>query len=927
MPRIPPSTYLPLAGLLPAYAAALGLGDVVPKSFLNQPFLAEIPITAATPDELTGLKVTLASPETFDRYGLPRPTFLGEMQFAIASGPRGPAIRVSSVQPVVEPFVTLLVEVQWPQGKLLREYTVLLDPPAFAGTAAAKPVEAPKAATASPRPQEPAALTPDTAAPPMAQPEPRDSGGAGSSYGPVARNETLWGIANRNRAGTNADLNQLMLAIYRANPEAFAGNINRLRAGSILRIPMASDLKQVGRSEAMAEVQRQNLQWRGGSSAAAPETGRLRLVPPAETQRPGAAPVAGGAVKDLQTALEDTRRQVAIKDAELAALKAQLDAASRKQAAGSAEQPLTLPPGQTAPIAKPVPAQPEQAATPSQPSEAAPPPSQPAQVAKPAPAPPIGSGADKAKESGGGIGELFGNIWLWIAAALVVLGGVFIARRRGLGGDTERWTPRVAARAGAEEGAGRPRGERDDMIVVEERRPTATGTFERSSPGMSTAQLDAELPLERTISTDAPVNLDQADPIAEADFHMAYGLYDQAADLLTAASAREPSRKDLKLKLLEVCFVWENREQFLKEAREFRKRLQSDSDPDWKRIALMGKQLAPQDPLFAGAATGAVTAEDLDLPLGAPASGGVDMPLHEESEGLDFDLSTGQTSRTQKLDLDFGGGKQGGKGRTSTEEGPTMLASELDGAITTESPTVEASYAGTPTVETPTLETPMRERTMETPTIEAQMATARIPGAPRPQDISGDQTEEIDLDELGLDLTGLDDAARDMSTGLQEVLPNADAGGEVLDLDLSDAASTAEMQRLTGAFDAPTLKEQQAKRSNDALPGEDTAEQPGVSSDDSQISKGLEATGKELGIDLDLGSVPQDLTATGLRTLRGKIPEDATMTEVGTKLDLARAYLDMGDPDGARSILNEVLEEGDATQRDEAQNLLNGIGR
>ena len=70
---------------------------------------------------------------------------------------------------------------------------------------------------------------------------------------------------------------------------------------------------------------------------------------------------------------------------------------------------------------------------------------------------------------------------------------------------------------------------------------------------------------------------------------------------------------------------------------------------------------------------------------------------------------------------------------------------------------------------------------------------------------------------------------------------------------------------------------------------------------------------------------PTDLTATGLRALRARGPDDATMTEVGTKLDLARAYLDMGDPDGARSILNEVLEEGDPPQRQEARQLLDGL--
>ena len=100
---------------------------------------------------------------------------------------------------------------------------------------------------------------------------------------------------------------------------------------------------------------------------------------------------------------------------------------------------------------------------------------------------------------------------------------------------------------------------------------------------------------DETISSDTAINLDQGDPLAEADFHMAYGLYDQAADLVRIAIQREPQRRDLKLKLLEVFFVWGNKEQFLTMARELADTRAGSEAGEWEKIVIMGKQIAPED--------------------------------------------------------------------------------------------------------------------------------------------------------------------------------------------------------------------------------------------------------------------------------------------------------------------------------------------
>jgi pilus assembly protein FimV len=477
------------------------------------------------------------------------------------------------------------------------------------------------------------------------------------------------------------------------------------------------------------------------------------------------------------------------------------------------------------------------------------------------------------------------------------------------------------------------------MIVVEEP-AQATGAIDRRAQAPLPVGGDEELPLERTISAEGSVNLDQDDPLAEADFHMAYGLYDQAADLLTAALARSPARRELRLKLLDVYFVWENREGFLKQARQLREKIGAEDDPDWNRVVIMGRQLCGNDPLFSGGTSQASV--DMDLGL----SGGV-------GDKLDFNVGTD----TSRLDLDLGvelhaEGDDAASTRVNlpawaagqTQELPTMETPTLEasGLSTMETPTVETGRVSG-TMETETLQAARASGTMETPTLEARygdrtvetptLSTAKLQVAGG-RDQEADQTAEIDLDELGLDLVGLDDVARDMATGLQEAIPEEPA---LLDLDLSAAdvvgegdESTAEMARspslehITNAMS----KKDAAGRAQ-AFPIDETAEQPAI--DRSAITRGLTDTARDLEAirtELDLGdgaAVQSDTSATMPRQIGKRGPGDQTMTEVGTKLDLARAYLDMGDPDGARSILNEVLEEGEPPQRQEARQLLDSI--
>ena len=157
---------------------AIGLGDINLDSALNEPLRAEIVLLSATPEELANLSVSLASAETFARYGIDRPFYLQGIEFNVSpDGANGAVVEVRSRSPITEPFLTFLVEATWSSGRLLREYTVLLDPPTYAPPAVQQTpsVQAPRRAAPTDsarieRQAEPAPQRQERATPPPTQP-------------------------------------------------------------------------------------------------------------------------------------------------------------------------------------------------------------------------------------------------------------------------------------------------------------------------------------------------------------------------------------------------------------------------------------------------------------------------------------------------------------------------------------------------------------------------------------------------------------------------------------------------------------------------------------------------------------------------------------------------------------------------------------
>src|ERR1017187_1844448 len=280
--------------LLPSATLALGLGEIHLKSALNAPLDADIDVVGAGPDELSGLKVSLASREAFGRSGLEYPAFLGGVTLEPQKTAAGrTVIHMPCADAIHEPIATVLVELNWARGHLVREYTVLLDPPVFSGEAAsatsvAAPVtgdsarsgsverRAPSAATSSANSASVAApasaasaAAPSGSAPANSSSAPRGIAAAGGSY-TVRGGDTLSAItAQAYGAGDRLARQRELVAVYRANPAAFDGNMNILRAGRRLTLPGDAELTAISPGEASAEVHRQYSAWNGGHGAAA----------------------------------------------------------------------------------------------------------------------------------------------------------------------------------------------------------------------------------------------------------------------------------------------------------------------------------------------------------------------------------------------------------------------------------------------------------------------------------------------------------------------------------------------------------------------------------------------------------------------------------------------------------------------------------
>jgi len=631
---------------------ALGLGALDMRSALNQPMNAVINLTSASGTDLSEIKVSIASQQAHDRTGLSRARILTDFRFSVEQDNRGNTyIRVTSFDAIHEPFLEFLLELEWPRGRLLREYTVLVDPPVTMPARAVAPAtpvsKVPVPVVQSPaRQSRPASVRPVTA-PVRTAAAPASSA---DSYGPVRRNETLWTIANRVRPGSDISVDQMMHALLRENPQAFMNNnINQLKAGATLRIPDREQIMSITTNEALAESNRQSREWKDGQSApiqapepqeappevatAVVETGvetesLLQLTAPEDDAIEGAATASSGdpqaaegesaaelgnqlalaaeeaeaskaqsvelqtRVTELEQQIETMKRLLELKDDALADMQQQ-EASEPATGVEAAEDTAIEMAEETDAIE-----------TDGQPGEEA--------VEDVV----VESEAEPESVPRGIVNKLMDNPVLAGLGVLVaiLLGGFLWASTRRKGGQ----------------------GIFDNEMTLEKH--MANEAAMKGKQQVPVVDFDEEVPEEEITSIQGH---EESDPVTEADVYLAYGRIQQAEDVLQAALEKTPDDAELKIKLLEVYQASGNVAAFDREAASFHDSVTGEGS-QWLRVAAMGYALSPANELYSAGVGDKEKSGNLDFDMDLS---GMDEPVDNndavqdaDEEGLGLDL-------------------------------------------------------------------------------------------------------------------------------------------------------------------------------------------------------------------------------------------------------------------------------------------------
>jgi len=611
---------LAAACLWGSQAHALGLGRLNVQSALGEPLRAEIEVTAITPEEASSLKLRIASPDTYRAQGVDYNAVLSNAQVQLQRRPDGRSVlRVSSDRAVLEPFVDVIVEASWASGRLMRDYTMLFDPPttrtaqapatsAMATPApatsampsgAAAPVAQPGPTPAPATAVAPAARTPRPATPPRATaaalPPPAASAEGANEYR-VRPGDSLSRIAGQVRS-QGVSLDQMLVSLFRANPQAFMGeNMNRLRAGVVLSVPSAEDAAKVTQQQARELIVAQSADFAayrqrlaGGTTATAesqpPRQASGRVQAQVEERKPTAAApdkltlsqggIKPGAPEAQASKASEQRAQTARIDElnrNVEELK-KLQQGAATAPAGPAPAPAPAVAAAPAPSA-PVPSvalAPAPAAVPSAP--AAGPTPAPASAAKPQPAPVKPAPAAEP----GWLDSVLENPLLLPGAGVLValLAGLGLYRLRGRmrkgGGETSF----LESRMQPDSFFGASGGQRVDTRE-------AASSQSSSSMSYSLSQLDA---------------IGDVDPVAEADVYLAYGRDLQAEEILKEAMRANPERMAIRTKLLEVYAKRRDAKGFELLATQVHNLTRGEGE-DWAKAQQLGIGIDPGNPLY-----------------------------------------------------------------------------------------------------------------------------------------------------------------------------------------------------------------------------------------------------------------------------------------------------------------------------------------
>ena len=670
---------------------ALGLGRLNVQSSLGETLKAEIDVTSITPEEISTLRLRVAPPEAYRAAGVEYNAVLPNAQVVLQKRADGrQVLRVTSDRAVLEPFVDVILEANWATGRLVREYTMLFDPPGArvaqappapvtapsvspapavpAPVLAPTPAPAPVAQAPAPAPAPAAVTPPPTPAPrpapaPVARPAPAEAATmAGGDEYRVRSGDSLSKIASRTqRPGVSLD--QMLVSLYRGNPQAFVGdNMNRLKSGVVLTVPSAEAAGKVGGNEAREMIQAQSADFAAyrqrlasGTTTAADEAparqAQGKVQANVEDRKQAASPtpdkltLSQGGVKssapEAKASKESERKDAAARLAELSRnvdelkkLQGSTAPTAPKVAAAPAPAPAPVVAPPPAPAPKPAPAAapavvPVPAPAPVAPPVAPPPPAPPPAATAPAPVPK--PAAPPVPEEPGFLASLLENPLVLPGAGVLIalIAGLGIYRLRGRMRKPGGETSFLESRLQPDSFFGASGGQRIDT-----REPTSSTSSSMSSMSYSLSQLDA---------------IGDVDPVAEADVYLAYGRDLQAEEILKEAMRATPERMAIRIKLLEVYLKRRDTKGFELLATQVYS-LTRGSGEDWAKAQELGRQIDPDNALYqpGGApefeiGPGGKVIEPLDattLPHTAKPSAPAFQPAADAtlSGGLDVDL-------------------------------------------------------------------------------------------------------------------------------------------------------------------------------------------------------------------------------------------------------------------------------------------------
>ncbi len=963
--------------LLPVAVFSAGLGKLNVSSGLGEPLRADIELLSVTPEELNSIFAAIASEEAYAIQGIERPASHNSIKVEVAKNASGtPILKLKSTQPISEPFLDMLIQVDWASGRLLREYTVLLDPPGYTGESEVNtqntPVlpgqtaqlPAPRSTNAAPDKQAPSASTENkkanrnnaTKQAKAIQPAVSDSSTdlTGSEY-VTQRGDSLAKIA-QNLKPEGVSLDQMLVGLYQANPSAFDGkNMNRLKVGKIIRPPTDEVLAALSRQQASKEVKVQSANWNTyrnklagivadstpieSEPSAQSANGKIKSAAEDQSAPPAAGPKdvvklsAGESAstkkeaKDVQSlqaniaALqeESTAREKSVKEAQdkTVALEKQIEDMQRllilKNGAMSdmqkqAEMQASGLASQSAQAQSELPAVSNETASPADATSAEPaqneqqaPVVQSAPEQKPSPAPVVVTEPAAAP----GMLDNLDLPLLGAGAGLLALlaGGWFYLRNK-----------RKRNLADFEQG------------IMTSGGLKANTVFGNTS-GSSVDTGDTSFLTDFSQSANGGmIDTNDVDPIAEAEVYMAYGRDAQAEEILKDAISKEPKRYELHLKLLEMYAASKNVSAFETIAGELYTTLGAE-DSTWIKVAEIGHKLEPSNPLYIASPVHSVSTEKLE------ANDFSDSPIANETD-LDFSFDNNSmaqnlassSSEKDAFDLDL----DALNANTDSQFEQFKLNNDsLDEANFSTNPTVNFEQIQQNNVEHEQVfaTEDSAEKTLSTEQLSAEqkLGAGQNLGAEESNDgldfdfgeltANADQAKLQDEASFGHTMPGLNFSAYNMPQSAPEL--TMDFTELKADEPVTFAVDTAFAQssETANTFELPALDEPVIAA--DAL--SDATE---FNFDLSTISPEASSYVDDVPpvITYDLTSISLEMPDDNFQNDAKSLPVDEPVA-IETKLDLVAAYMEMGDAEGAKELLDEVLKEGSTNQRKRAEAL------